>query len=387
MLPIAPIHLHTLQIKPYVELRERYERRTDRDFNEAANDNRSDVLTRFRVGAGFTLGKTLGGQLEYQFAHDWQWSRRGNLSGRNSDASLANLTYTQNGTAATVGRYKLALGSQRLIGPLEWNNVARSFDGVRLDSGKWQAYAFKVGVAQPMPRDARLAGVSYVEKTHQTNLIFKHNKVAAGNEDILTINPWLHRPYGPWSVDLEGALQFGDYGDRKQAAWALHAQAGYSIDEKTGVYVLGNAASGGGDSDTHRTFDTLYPTAHNLYGLADMVGWQNSRELSLGVTHRPRPNLTLRGAYHRFWLDDARDAWYNALGGVNGRVGGPFVDPTGRSGRDLGSELDVEAIYGFRKNVTLSAGLAAFSPGRFVRRVGGGDAVQTFGYVQAQFRF
>lgn len=375
-----------LILKPYIEIRERFERRTDRDFKAAANDNRSDLLSRFRVGATFQKLR-LSGQLEYQFSHDWLWSAGANLSARNSDASLACLTYTERGTALTAGRYKLPLGSQRLIGPLEWNNVARSFDGVRVDSGKWLGYAFKVGVVRPMPRDARVVGGSYVEKTYQVNTILNHNKVAGGDVDIVTINPWLHRSYGAWNVDAEGALQYGDYGSRKQEAWALHGQVGYDLNPKTGIYLLGNAASGGGDSDTHRTFDTLYPTSHNLYGLADMVGWQNSRELSFGVTHRPRANLSLRVAYHHFWLDDAKDAWYNALGAPNRRVGGVFVDPTGQSGRDLGGEVDLEAVYAFRKSITFSGGVASFSPGDFVRRVGGDDKTQFFGYLQAQFRF
>ncbi|RYG26709.1 hypothetical protein EON82_02310 [bacterium] len=378
--------LQDLHLKPYVEIRERFERRTDRDFNGRADDNRSDLLSRFRVGATFQKSR-LSGQLEYQFAHDWAWSQSANLSARNSDASLANLTYANGGSSLTAGRYKLALGSQRLIGPLEWSNVPRSFDGLHVDSGKWLAYAFKLGVARPMPRDARVAGASYVERSYQVNAILKHNEVVGGDEDIVTINPWFHRPYGAWNVDLEGALQYGDFGARKQEAWALHGQVGYAVDAKTGLYVVANAASGGGDSDTRRTFDTLYPTAHNLYGLADMVGWQNSREISFGVTHRPRPNLSLRAAYHRFWLADAKDAWYNALGVPNGRVGGVFVDPTGRSGRDLGSEIDLEATYGFRKNITFSGGVAAFSPGSFVRRVSGDDRTQVFGYLQAQFRF
>jgi len=378
--------LQELNFKPYLEVRERFERRTDRDFNVGADDNRSDLLSRFRVGVTFKKSR-LSGQLEYQFAHDWIWSPTANLSARNGDASLAYLAFEGHGAAFTAGRYKLPLGSQRLIGPLEWSNVARSFDGVRVDSGRWLAYAFKIGVARPMPRDARIAGASYVEKTYQVNAIFKHNKVSGGDEDIVTVNPWFHRPFGAWNVDAEGGLQYGDYGSRKQQAWAFHGQVGYAVDAKTGIYLLGNAASGGGDSDTRRTFDTLYPTSHNLYGLADMVGWQNSREFSFGVTHRPRPNLSLRAAYHHFWIEDAKDAWYNALGAPNGRVGGLFVDPTGGSGRDLGSEVDLEAVYGFRKNITFSGGIASFSPGGFVRRVGGDDRTQVFGYVQAQFRF
>ncbi|RYG18418.1 hypothetical protein EON82_22640, partial [bacterium] len=144
-----------LQLKPYVEIRERFERRTDRDFS-AADDGRSDLLSRYRVGATFRLRSKLSGALEYQFAHDWLWSPKANLSGRNGDASLAYLTYADGGAAYTLGRYKVALGSQRLIGSLEWNNVARSFDGLRVEAGKWQAYAFKIGVARPMPRDADL---------------------------------------------------------------------------------------------------------------------------------------------------------------------------------------------------------------------------------------
>jgi hypothetical protein len=51
-----------------------------------------------------------------------------------------------------------------------------------------------------------------------------------------------------------------------------------------------NYASGDGDSKDGKrgTFDQLYPTAHDKYGLADQVGWRNIHDARLGVEFKPR---------------------------------------------------------------------------------------------------
>lgn len=300
---------------------------------------------------------------------------------------MVNLTYTDCGKAISAGRYKLALGSQCLIGPLEWNNVAHSFDGVRIDSGKRQAYAFKLGVTRPLLRGARLTGLSYVEKTRQTNLTLKHNQVAGGDEDVLTENPWFPGPTACGASIWKGRCSSGIMGAGDRRLMAVQAQVVHVIDGKTGVFVVTNAASGGSDSKTRRTFDTLYPTSQQpLRPRGHSRLAEQPRDLYRRHAPSPPTSEPVRGLSPILAGRRTRRL-YNSLGGVNGLVGGAFVDPTGRNGRDIGSEFDFEANYAFRKNVSLSGGIATFSPRNFVRRLGKDERAQTFGYVQAQFRF
>ena len=143
-----------------------------------------------------------------------------------------------------------------------------------------------------------------------------------------------------------------------------------------------NAASGGSTSHVNRTFDNLYPTNHEVYGLADMTAWKNMEHIGFWLEHQPKTNLSIKAGYHYLWLRDPSDAWYNATSVVNKYSGGTFVDPSGTDGRFLGKEFDLVAGFQTKNWGTFSAGLALFQPGDFVRNVSGHADQQTFGYLQ-----
>ncbi|HEY0866961.1 MAG TPA: alginate export family protein [Fimbriimonas sp.] len=375
------------QIRPYVEIRERFERRENRDLNENTADNRSDLLSRFRVGATFSIAPSVTGELQYQYAHELIWTVPANASTDHSDVSLGYLRHQADGETLTLGRQKIALGSQRLIGPLEWSNVARSFDGVRFQTKNLDLWAAGVGVGFPRPRDARLAGAGYTSRYGQTTLLAKWDRLAAGDQAIFTLDHLVSRNLREWNLEFEGALQAGDNAGRRQEAWALHARAGYRRIPNVTLYVEVNAASGGADEDVVRTFDNLYPTNHPFYGIMDLQGWKNMNEIALGVDYKPRADVTLKASWHKFTLRDSSDAWYGAGGGPNRFGANLFVDPTGRSGRDTGEEFDLEGVWNAAKSLTLSGGIAVFEPGAFVKNVSGSSDRQVWGFLQAQYRF
>jgi hypothetical protein len=97
--------------------------------------------------------------------------------------------------------------------------------------------------------------------------------------------------------------------------------------------------------------------------------------------------LTVRATEQTFSLRDPSDAWYSFSGAANTRPGGVFQDPTGKSGRKLGDELDFEAIYSFKKYGDLSAGVSFFDPGDFVQNLTGQSNHATFAYLQYQVKF
>ena len=100
------------------------------------------------------------------------------------------------------------------------------------------------------------------------------------------------------------------------------------------------------------TFDQLYPTPHDKYGLADQVGWKNIHHVRAGVEITPFKKLALTGNYHSWWLASANDAFYGAGSGVVARV------PGGAADRHVGQELDAQAFYSSR---------TASSAGRWLR--------------------
>ena len=373
---------------PYFEDRERYERHIDPTFSSPSGKNRVDLYTRVRVGSLFDLSPRATAKVEYQYAHDAFWTQNLNGSGDASDLSLAYVRYDAKQAVLTGGRQKIDLGEQRLIGSAEWLNLARSFDAARVQSGQWDIWDGRLGVANNKPESARVGAITHVDRTWgTTSLITKHDLGATAGIDIQTLDHFMSLKAGSVRVDLEGAVQTGTNNGRDQRAWAWHAKATRTLLPKTTISVTADAASGGGDANTSRTFDNLYPSNHNAYGLSDMTGWKNMNHVGVALESKPCSNWTFRASGHAYSLRDASDGWYAATGGINARDGGKFIDPTGLSGRELGRELDLEAIYSPMKNATLSAGVAMFNTGSFVQNVGGVSNQMTFGYVQFVIRF
>ena len=385
---IPPVPVQPFDIHPTFESRLRVERRIDRDFLSAVDDDRTDSLSRFRPGVTWKYGKHLSGDLQYQFAQDAIWFAGANSGDNHSDLTLANIKYKERGVEVTFGRQKISVGSERLIGPLEWSMTGRSFDGIRFKSGNWDLFAFKVGVAVPLPKGFRIAGATFNSDLGLTSLIFKHDNNTTPETNHWTLSHWWRQKNGAWSFDVEAAIQSGRVAGKDLSAWAFHGNASYNFDKKLRAFVEFNAASGGGNASNTYTFDNLLPTNHKFYGSMDLQSWRNMEELSFGIEYQCNPKWTLKTTWHKFALRNATDAWYGAGGRPNVGALGPFVDPTGSSGKDVGSEFNIELIFKQSARVTLSAGIGVFAPGNFVKIENGGTAdTQYWGFAMAQFKY
>lgn len=385
--PVSIAPPDALDIRTNFDWRLRLERRIDRDFSDAA-DNRSDALNRIRAGVTWTYGKNWSGELQYQLAHDEIWRPGSTASDEASDVRLANVKWKDKKVDVTVGRQKIDIGTERLIGSLDWSMTGRTYDGVRLKTGNWDAYAFKVGVAYPKSGRTRIAGASYRNRAGLSSLIFKHDDQAHPTTDIWTLTHWWQKPAGAWTWDAEAALQSGHTAGKKQTAWAIHLGGTYTLSKKAKAWFEVNAASGGGNANNAYTFDNLLPTNHKFYGSMDLQAWRNMQEIAIGYDRVLDPKWSIRVHGHSFSLRDASDAWYGAGGGANAGPGGAFIDPTGNSGRDVGRELDIEFTYKHDARWNMTGGLAAFWPGGFVKaRNGGNVRTQYWGYVAVQFKY
>lgn len=377
----------SLTINFYAEDRERFERHINPSFNGPADANRSDLYTRFRAGLAGSYGKKWTARIEYQNAQDLYWTHKKNSNTQDSDASLAYVDYKDSADEVTAGRQKILLNTERLIGATEWLNMARSFDAARFRSGAWDLWGGAIGVANIEPRTARVGALTrHDDRWGTASLILKHDVAPNGDIDLQTYDYYINRPYAGFALDGEAAYQTGNDNGKEQDAWAVHLRAKRTLLKKTTLSAEVNSASGGATGHVNRTFDNLYPTNHEIYGLADMTAWKNMDHVGLWLENQSVSKLSVKAGYHWLWLEDSQDAWYNATGAANKWSGGTFVDPSGKSGRYLGSEFDLVAGYKATKWATLSAGLALFDPGDFVRNVSGHADHQTFGYLQATFR-
>lgn len=311
-----------------------------------------------------------------------------------------------------AGRQELNYGDQRLIGSFAWNNVGRPYDGLKLtyEQGKAKVDAFYL---HPLSPPADIERVSLDDTDWSSHLYGLYGQITALPDHVLEPYFIVHHEHdrtivdskgrldnyitytagtrfvGKWSnldYGVEGAGQWGHWGDDSHRAWAAHGRAGYTasmIPWKPRLGAEYNFASGDGDptDNEHETFDNLFPTNHLHYGYMDFMNWSNMHNLRLNLKVKPLEKLALIVDYHFFWLDQPTDAWRNA-GGVPLRP----VDPTGKSGDYLGREIDFTAKYTINKHLNVAGGVAKFFPSDYVRNTGAHDSPE-WAFVQLALSF
>lgn len=383
------IWLPDWDIKPTLEVRERFERRIDKDLTRANNDNRSDLYSRYRIGMDLKGPRGMTARIAFQYAHDLSWQHSGNAGKVNSDVIEAYVAVPTDAGSLKAGRQIFGVGSERLLGSGEWGNTGRSWNMVRLTNARWDAFGGQLAVNSVESKNAIIGGVSFKSRFGQTLAVYKHDdSTAAGKSEIYTLD---HRWTGTaqkFSFEVEAAGQAGRTGSHDLRAFAGVGRVSYAATPKVSVYVAGDVASGGQHGNTVLTFDQLYPNCHSRYGILDTQGWRNMKSLTVGATAIPTKKLSVTAEYNRLGLWAANDGWYCAGGTVNKSGSTIYVDPTGASGTDTGDEFDLSACYKLDIRNTFDAGVGLFRPGHFQKSFAGlGDRNQIWGYVQYRFKF
>ena len=306
-----------------------------------------------------------------------------------------------------VGRQELAFGEERLVGAANWGNVSRTFDAARLSlhAGRVRLDAFAASVVVPRDHEfdrhtdgdnlhgAYAAIQSVIPAASLEPFAFWHVaprvRAETGTQGRLSSKTlgirWNGQLPHAWEYTTEMALQRGAWGVDDISAWAGLWRIGRLLSDrgwKPRLRLELNHASGDEDpvDARHGTFDVLYPTPHDKYGLADQVGWKNVNHIGVIAEFRPRKNLVIQGKAHDWWLASSRDGLYNAGGLLLVR------DPTGQSGTHVGEELDFQAIWTPRAKVQVAGGVGHIFPGQFLRNTTPG-AGYTFPYVALQYGF
>lgn len=310
-----------------------------------------------------------------------------------------------------VGRQELAYGDERVVGAANWGNVARAFDAAKLvlRRGPWQLDLVSAAVVVPQVR-----GLSH--HLPGNNLHFAYGRWK-GPLPGLTVEPYFlwrvgqgtgdalqgilrqdrrvagvrvaGRPAARWDYTTEWLMQRGEATGRAFGPESIHAFAQHTVVRRAFDhpawkprllaefnYASGDATPGDGRAGT---FDQLYPTPHEKYGLADQVGWQNVQHVSGGVELTPRPHLLLRFLAHDWHLAQARDGLYAAGGAL------VFRDLSGRSGRHIGEEVDLIAQYNWRVHY-VGGGFGHLFPGAFLHAQSPAAGLDYL-YLNAGYRF
>ena len=372
-------------LKPTIDLRERFERRIDKDFAESNSDNRGDLISRWRVGFDFAYREELTGKIVYQYSRSQFWTAAENGSEpERSDILQGFVEFPALDGKIRLGRQVLTKSSERLLGGSDWGATGRSYDMARWSGKNLDLFAGRLAVNSAASKDAIIAGADLISRYGETLFLYKHDKKAISHDDIYTFDHVWKQKRGKWTTEAEIALQSGRTGDQKLEAWAGGGRLSYEQSKQLKLFVDVSAASGGHRGETVLTFDQIYASNHNRYGVMDMQGWRNMKGLTLGANLKANSKLTLNFEFHNFGLLAADDAWY----GDGGKPNKGFLDPTGSKGTDVGHEFDLVGSLSLNSSSTLEGGLGVFSPGKFINRFAGkGDRNQFWGYMQYRFKF
>jgi Alginate export len=291
-----------------------------------------------------------------------------------------------------VGRQLISYNNT-IISNSEWRNQGRSFDAVaaNLHYDRYSVGLFAASVVVPLAE-----GISH----HQEgNNIYG----AYGSIDHLVPHSVLE-PFALWRVQPGVAIETtakiktgrqdewaygvrfkgvtlksldytaewigerGSDGPNGIKAWATTFGAGYRIDQlwfKPRLFWQYDYASGDRNptDGVHGAFDTMYPSAHDRFGIADQFGWQNIVADRVGMTLEPRRRWTVTGQFLDLWLASATDALYNTSGGSIVR------DTTGKSGTHIGREADAYTWYELNRHVNVGVGVGHLMSGQFLQKM------------------
>lgn len=323
---------------------------------------------------------------------------------------------------ARVGRTELNYGDQRLVGALGWDNVGRSFDAVLLRGtpGPLTVDGFWARLHQD-PRGSfnRALGDDFfglygsykhalVTVDAYTFMLYdrggaqdtngdgvKDSFRLPGGGELYLWTPGLRVDSKPWrALHLNGelALQFGTRGKQTVSAYALHAQADYTFAiPLSPKFALGyDRASGDADANDNRwgTFENLFPTNHDKYGLIDLAAWKNLSDPWATVAVKPHSNLTLAATGHLLSRVSTEDTFYRASGApLRDRA---VVLSRDVNALDVGTELDLTAAWEPVKGLSTLLGYSRLWAGKFLAETapaGGTTADPAYLYLQVTGAF
>ena len=390
------------------EFRERMEGFDGLGFTETRDD--LYWLSRFRFNATVIPSKVLSFQAQVQDARVAKKTVgptgtpfKAPFDLRTGFADIGSAT---GAVSVRVGRQELVYGEQRLVGQVSWLNAARTFDAAKVTvrTKAFQIDTFAASVVRIMDgafdrsgagnrfagaylTTARLIPLGMVEPY----VFFKRDvnlRSELGVVDDLVQTTTGVRLAGrlPARLDygVEMALQRGSLGGDEVSAWAGHWQLreslpGWGAAKMTGEY---NFASGDEDpaDGVRGTFDQLYPTPHDKYGLADQIGWKNIHHARAGFEITPLKGLPVTTNYHSWWLVETRDGIYNAGSASLARL------PAGAAERHVGQEIDVQVTRALTPQLLIGAGYAHIFTGPFLKQATPG-ASYSHPYVMATYVF
>lgn len=291
----------------------------------------------------------------------------------------------ERGWSLRAGRQELAFGDERLIGADSyWDNLGHTFDAARLSmrGGRCSFDWFAAMVGEPvynrldaLRTDQKLFGI-YTSCSHRHGVLepyalFRTIRASSpnGGQDLRTYG--MHTTgKGPLRTDfnVEVSVQNGTSDRLPVRAWAGHWELGYRAGEGEDaprIAIDFNHASGDSNpaDGRHHTFDDLYSAGYNDYGLPDIFGARNLRDIGAHFEWSVTKRWTLVTGVRRFRLSTVQDGLYTD--------GQHFLAwNTEARSSDVGSQASLSVACELAAEMRLHAGIASFLPGAYLKQSG-----------------
>lgn len=323
------------------------------------------------------------------------------------DLRQAYIKFHKRSVSVFGGRQHLKFGDQRLVGISDWTNVSRTFDGfdVRVgDNNRVDLFSAVLVNIYPTSFDTHSGGLNFhgaygsiktwiPRTTIEPCVLVKTMSVMTSRQGIrgseTEVTPGVRisdNVPGGLDYSLEGTLQRGSYSNESIHAGAGYVKLRYTFDHapaKPAIQGEYDYATGNPQRNPKRnsTFDQQYPSSHNVFGLADLFGWQNIKQARINLYLEPRRNLTVLVQHEFLNLAAARDGIYSGSGEE-------FLMPPvgGFASNNIGRGFDAAMKYVYHEYFVVNAGVGHFSPGHALKANGYG-APLTITYVSFTYRF
>jgi hypothetical protein len=375
-----------------------------------AGTDDSYLLDRLRVNVGIQAEEWLGFFAEVQdsqifFNHqiananpyEDKWTLWQAYAQAGSDTGFADVL---------AGRQVLRFGDERVIGPSDWTNVGRTFNVTRFDfhpnGYKVSVFASSVVPGENTDLHNALPGNNlYGVYGSFQNVVPRADfepyvlwRVAPSSSELpetlkrghlneVTIGlHWKGTLPAAFDYDTEFDGQTGSLGASSVRAWAGYAAVGKTF-SKAGatprVFLEGNYASGTKNPSGRNwnTFDQIYPSNHDKFGFADVVGRRNLVQFRTGIEEKPTTKWMFKQAFEGYWLATSNDNFY-ASGGSIAVAAHPGANP------HIGNELDLVAGYQPTRGVNFGFGYARMFAGQFLQTTTKGH---DYSYPYAYFEY
>lgn len=281
-----------------------------------------------------------------------------------------------------AGRFEMSYGTERFIGALGWNYIARSFDGARVrfgENNKTDVFAITTKNSVPYISSGSPSNYPYPSGNDSSSSLYglwsnikmdeknmfdifgyyeiNRKKTDGTNNDISRMTLGLtHRGnYDRLSTIFEGAYQFGKLGINDVTAYLLSLQFNYGSKVFKGGagfdMLSGNDIA---NTTTNNTFAAPFATNHKFYGYMDYflnipVDTKNLGLNDYYVTLNYNPEsipLATSLAGHYFMANKKNSFDENAFG----------------------QEFDLTVKYQFIKEAAVTWGGSIFMPGDIMKR-------------------